>query len=44
MQIEVAQGDELKVKQEDLRIHGHAIELRVTAEDPPTTSCPMWAN
>ena len=34
MQIEVAQGDELTVKQEDLKIHGHAIELRVTAEDP----------
>ncbi len=34
MQIEVAQGDVLKVRQEDLNIHGHAIELRVTAEDP----------
>ncbi len=40
MQIEVAQGDELKVKQEDLRIHGHAIELRVTAEDPANNFLP----
>ena len=44
MQIEVAQGDELKVKQEDLRIHGHAIELVLLPKTLPTTSCLMWAN
>lgn len=33
-QIRVAAGEELSFRQEDLRIHGHAIELRVCAEDP----------
>ncbi len=40
MQIQVAQGDVLPVKQEDLRIHGHSIELRVTAEDPANNFLP----
>ncbi len=40
MQIQVAQGDALPVKQEDLRIHGHSIELRVTAEDPANNFLP----
>lgn len=40
MQIQVAQGDILSVKQEDLRIHGHSIELRVTAEDPANNFLP----
>lgn len=34
LQIRVARGEVLPLKQEDLRIHGHAIELRVYAEDP----------
>ncbi|MBN8682899.1 MAG: acetyl-CoA carboxylase biotin carboxylase subunit [Chitinophagales bacterium] len=34
LQIRVARGETLPVKQEDLRIHGHALELRVYAEDP----------
>lgn len=34
LQIRVARGEELTLKQEDLCIHGHAIELRVYAEDP----------
>lgn len=34
LQIRVARGEHLNLKQEDLRIHGHAIELRVCAEDP----------
>ncbi len=34
MQIRVAQGEVLSVKQEDLQINGHALELRVYAEDP----------
>jgi acetyl-CoA carboxylase biotin carboxylase subunit len=33
-QIKVARGEKLSFKQEDLRIHGHAIEIRVYAEDP----------
>ena len=34
LQIKVAQGEALPMKQEDLKIHGHAMELRVYAEDP----------
>lgn len=34
LQIRVARGEALKMKQEDLKIHGHALELRVYAEDP----------
>ncbi|WP_116105624.1 acetyl/propionyl/methylcrotonyl-CoA carboxylase subunit alpha [Lewinella sp. IMCC34191] len=33
-QIRVARGEHLAFKQEDLRINGHALELRVYAEDP----------
>ena len=33
-QIKVATGEKLEFKQEDLSIKGHAIELRVYAEDP----------
>jgi acetyl/propionyl-CoA carboxylase alpha subunit len=39
-QILVAEGHPLAFKQEDLRIHGHAIELRVTAEDPANNFLP----
>ena len=34
LQIRVARGEELTIKQEDLHIKGHALELRVYAEDP----------
>jgi len=34
LQIRVARGEELNIKQEDLKINGHALELRVYAEDP----------
>jgi propionyl-CoA carboxylase alpha chain len=34
LQIRVARGEALKLKQEDLKIKGHAVELRVYAEDP----------
>ncbi len=34
LQIKVARGEALPMKQEDLFIHGHAVELRVYAEDP----------
>ena len=33
-QIKIARGEALSFKQEDLQINGHAIELRVYAEDP----------
>ncbi|MBB3764209.1 acetyl-CoA carboxylase biotin carboxylase subunit [Sphingomicrobium lutaoense] len=35
-QIHVAQGDGLTVQQEDIVLHGHAIECRINAEDPKT--------
>jgi acetyl-CoA carboxylase biotin carboxylase subunit len=34
LQIRVARGEALPIKQEDLKIRGHAVELRVYAEDP----------
>ena len=34
LQIRVARGEELQIKQKDLKIKGHALELRVYAEDP----------
>jgi len=35
-QIRVASGEGLSVRQEDIRLHGHAIECRINAEDPQT--------
>jgi len=34
LQIRVARGEALTLRQEDLKIKGHAVELRVYAEDP----------
>lgn len=34
LQIKVARGEALSIKQEELKINGHAMELRVYAEDP----------
>lgn len=39
-QILIAEGRELSFKQEDLKIIGHAIELRVYAEDPANNFLP----
>ncbi len=39
-QINVARGNKLSFKQEDLKIHGHAIEIRVCAEDPANNFLP----
>jgi acetyl-CoA carboxylase, biotin carboxylase subunit len=39
-QIRIARGEELGYKQEDLKIHGHAMELRVCAEDPMNNFLP----
>ncbi|CAM2067948.1 acetyl-CoA carboxylase biotin carboxylase subunit [Sulfidibacter corallicola] len=35
-QIRVAAGERLTVKQEDVKIHGHALECRINAEHPET--------
>ncbi|MGB3781092.1 MAG: acetyl-CoA carboxylase biotin carboxylase subunit [Tunicatimonas sp.] len=39
-QLRIAAGEPLSVRQEDLRIHGHALELRVYAEDPANNFLP----
>ncbi|TXI15918.1 MAG: acetyl-CoA carboxylase biotin carboxylase subunit [Pedobacter sp.] len=39
-QIKITRGETLSFKQEDLQIRGHAIELRVYAEDPTTNFLP----
>ena len=35
-QIRIAAGEPLSVRQEEVRLAGHAIEVRITAEDPDT--------
>lgn len=40
LQIKVAQGEKIPFKQEDLKIHGHAVEVRVYAEDPSNNFLP----
>jgi acetyl-CoA carboxylase, biotin carboxylase subunit len=40
LQIRVAEGEKLPMKQEDLKIIGHAIEVRVYAEDPANNFLP----
>lgn len=39
-QILIARGEALSFRQEDLKIHGHAIQLRVYAEDPTNNFLP----
>jgi len=39
-QIRVARGEKLGIKQEDLKINGHSIELRICAEDPSNDFAP----
>ncbi len=39
-QIEIAQGRKLTLQQEDITITGHALEVRVYAEDPSTNFLP----
>lgn len=39
-QINIARGEKLSFKQEDLEINGHAIEVRVYAEDPANNFLP----
>ena len=40
LQIEIAEGKKLYIKQEDLKINGHSIELRICAEDPANNFMP----
>ena len=43
-QIKVARGEKLSFQQEDLRIHGHSLEVRVYAEDPSNNFLPDIGN
>lgn len=43
-QINIARGLPLSFKQEELKIHGHAIEVRVYAEDPANNFLPDIGN
>jgi acetyl-CoA carboxylase biotin carboxylase subunit len=40
LQLRVAMGDPLPIKQEEVRLHGHAIECRIYAEDPENNFFP----
>lgn len=44
LQIRVARGEELPLDQSDLKIQGHALELRVYAEDPLNDFLPSVGN
>ncbi|APY09895.1 acetyl-CoA carboxylase biotin carboxylase subunit [Seonamhaeicola sp. S2-3] len=44
LQIKIARGEKLEIKQEHLKICGHAIELRVYAEDPLNNFLPSVGN
>ena len=44
MQIRVARGEALTIQQDDLKIHGHAVELRVYAEDTLNGFLPSVGN
>ena len=43
-QIKVARGEKLSMTQDDLKINGHAIEVRVCAEDPTNNFLPDIGN
>jgi propionyl-CoA carboxylase alpha chain len=44
LQIKIARGEVLNIKQKDLKITGHALELRVYAEDPLNNFLPSVGN
>ena len=44
LQIKIAEGEKIPFQQEDLSIHGHAIEVRVYAEDPANNFLPDIGN
>jgi acetyl-CoA carboxylase biotin carboxylase subunit len=39
-QIYIASGEKLRYSQEDIKLHGHAIECRINAEDPSKNFMP----
>ncbi len=39
LQLQVAMGDVLPYKQEDIKLTGHAIEFRINAENPYKKLC-----
>jgi len=41
LQIKIARGEKLDIKQEDLKINGHSIEVRIYAEDPENNFLPF---
>ena len=43
-QVKIARGEKLSFTQEDLKINGHAIELRIYAEDPASNFLPSTGN
>jgi acetyl-CoA carboxylase biotin carboxylase subunit len=40
MQIRIARGEKLPFEQKDINFSGHAIQLRINAEDPSKNFCP----
>jgi acetyl-CoA carboxylase biotin carboxylase subunit len=40
LQIKIAEGEKIPFEQEDLQMHGHAVEIRVYAEDPANNFLP----
>ena len=44
LQIKVTRGEALQIEQDDLKINGHALELRVYAEDPLNDFLPSVGN
>jgi propionyl-CoA carboxylase alpha chain len=44
LQIKVAEGEKIPFKQEDLKMNGHAVEVRVYAEDPANNFLPDIGN
>ena len=44
LQIKIARGEKLSIKQEDISMTGHAIEVRIYAEDPENNFLPFIGN
>ena len=40
LQIKIAEGEKIPFRQEEIKIHGHAVEVRVYAEDPANNFLP----
>lgn len=44
LQIRIAQGEKLKIKQKDVAFHGHVIQFRINAENPAQNFTPSPGN